>query len=339
MMAKSILVTGGAGYIGSHTCVSLRNAGYEVVIVDNLCNSDASVIDRVEAITGKRPVFLQFDMCERDELRKVFQRHSFAAVIHLAGLKAVNESVSQPLKYYRNNIEASTMLLETMDEFGVRNLVFSSSANVYGVPDSLPVQEHFPRYATNPYGRTKLIIEDLLTDLHSADSRWRIALLRYFNPVGAHESGRIGENPSGEPGNLMPYISRVALGKLPYLHVYGGDYPTEDGTGVRDFIHVMDLAEGHVSALQWLEMSPGIAAFNLGSGEGHSVFEMIAAYEDVCGRKIPYRIVARRPGDIPASFADPSLAQRELGWKASRSLHCMCVDEWRWQTVHSAQNA
>lgn len=339
MMAKSVLVTGGTGYVGSHTCVALQNAGYDVVIVDNLCNSEAAVIEKVQSITGKRPGFFCFDLRERDQLRQVFQQHSFNAVIHFAGLKAVNESVSQPLRYYRNNLEATITLLETMDEFDVRNLVFSSSANVYGVPESLPVREDFPRDATNPYGRTKLIIEDILTDLYAADSRWQIASLRYFNPVGAHESGLIGENPSGEPGNLMPYISRVVMGRLPQLLVYGGDYPTADGTGVRDFIHVMDLAEGHVSALAWLETSSGVQAFNLGTGEGHSVLELIAAYEKVCGREISYRIVARRPGDVPASFADPSLARRLLGWNAGRSLHCMCVDEWRWQTAVGNQKA
>jgi len=331
-----ILVTGGAGYIGSHTCIALQNAGHEVVVVDNLCNSDSLVIDRIGQITGQCPKLYQLDLCDKMSLQRIFEEYLFDAVIHFAGLKAVNESISQPLRYYRNNVDASMALLEVMGDFHVYNLVFSSSANVYGAPEDLPVKESSPRHATNPYGRTKQVIEDILTDLHASDRRWNITLLRYFNPVGAHESGLLGEDPKGEPNNLMPFISRVALGRMTSLNVYGGDYPTLDGTGVRDFVHVMDLAEGHVSSLKRMGSSSGLSVYNLGTGNGHSVLEMIAAYERASKRTIPFNLVARREGDVAASYADPSLAQVELGWKAKRDLQKMCVDEWRWQSSQSS---
>ncbi len=329
-----ILVTGGAGYIGSHTCVELIKAGYEVEVVDNLCNSKASVLERVATITGTAVPFVQADLRDRPRLEKIFEQHRFDAVMHFAGLKAVGESVSEPLRYYDNNVEGSLVLFQVMAQYGVRNLVFSSSATVYGDPATVPILENFPLAATNPYGRSKLMIEEMLRDLAVSDASWRIALLRYFNPAGAHESGLIGEDPNDIPNNLFPYVAQVASGKRELLSVYGDDYPTDDGTGVRDYIHVVDLATGHVKTLEKLVKDDvGVKAYNLGTGCGSSVLQMIKAFELASGRAVPYRVVARRPGDIAVCYADASLAQRELGWSAQRSIEQMCVDTWRWQSM------
>jgi UDP-glucose 4-epimerase len=326
-----ILVTGGAGYIGSHTCVELLKAGYEVVVVDNLSNSKEEAIHRVDEISHGRVEFHQVDLVDEAGLEAVFRRGRVEAVIHFAGLKAVGESVAQPLRYYHNNVTGTLVLLKVMGAHGVKDLVFSSSCTVYGEPQRVPVTEDFPLSATNPYGRTKLIIEDMLRDLYVADPSWNVALLRYFNPVGAHPSGRIGEDPNGIPNNLLPYIAQVAVGRLKQLSVFGGDYPTPDGTGVRDYIHVVDLATGHLKALEKLRQKPGVVAYNLGTGRGNSVLEVVAAFERASGREIPYRIVARRPGDVALTYADPSKAQRELGWRAELGLDEMCADVWRWQ--------
>lgn len=328
---KKVLVTGGAGFIGSHTCVELQNSGYEVVIIDNLLNSKASVVDRIEAITCKRPILVQADVRDLSALRNVFASYEIDAVIHFAGLKAVGESVLKPLMYYDNNMTSTLALSQVMNEFEVFNLVFSSSATVYGDPISVPIEENFSLKATNPYGRTKLFIEEMLRDLSYSDERWSIALLRYFNPVGAHESGLIGEDPNGVPNNLMPYLSQVAAGKLEMLSVFGNDWPTPDGTGVRDYIHVRDLANGHKKALEKLFQSQGVFAYNLGTGHGCSVLDMIAAFERATGRSVPYKIVERRPGDIASCYADTSLAKVELGWEARRGLNEMCQDLWKWQ--------
>ncbi len=325
------LVTGGAGFIGSHTCVELLSSGYEVVIVDNLLNSKASVVDRVATITGKRPTLVQADVRDVAALRGIFSGHKIDAVIHFAGLKAVGESVQQPLQYYDNNIGSTLALCQVMAEFGVFKLVFSSSATVYGDPASVPISEDFPLKATNPYGRSKLMIEDILRDLFVSDARWHIALLRYFNPVGAHESGMIGEDPNGIPNNLMPHLAQVAAGKLSVLSVYGNDWPTPDGTGVRDYIHVSDLANGHKKALEKIDQAAGVYTYNLGTGRGYSVLEMIAAFERVTGQPVPYRFVARRAGDIATCYADTTLAKAELGWVATCGLDEMCADLWRWQ--------
>lgn len=326
----NILVTGGAGYIGSHTCLELLNSGYGVAVVDNLCNSDEEALRRVESLAGKTLKFYRGDICDEALLDRIFAENSIGAVIHFAGLKAVGESVSIPLRYYRNNIGGTLALCSAMLRAGVRNLVFSSSATVYGDPASVPVREDFPTSATNPYGQTKLMIERILSDLTVADKSLRVTLLRYFNPIGAHESGRIGENPRGIPNNLMPYLTQVATGKLPRLRVFGNDYPTPDGTGVRDYIHVADLARGHVAALKKGD-APGAYIYNLGTGRGYSVLEVIHAFEKASGVRIPYEIVERRPGDIAEVYADPSLAQRELGWTAQYDLERMCADSWRWQ--------
>ena len=326
-----ILVTGGAGYIGSHTCVELLGSGYEVVIVDNLANSKASVIDRVATITGKRPAFVEADVRDDAALRDIFASHKIDAVIHFAGFKAVGESVRQPLQYYSNNVGSTLALCEVMAEAQVFKIVFSSSATVYGDPTSVPIREDFPLKVTNPYGRSKQMNEEILRDLFVSDPRWRIALLRYFNPVGAHESGMIGEDPNGVPNNLMPYLSQVAAGKLDMLSVYGNDWPTPDGTGVRDYIHVSDLASGHRKALEKLSQAAGVHTYNLGSGRGYSVLEMIAAFERVTHQKVPYRFVARREGDIASCYANAALAKDELGWVAERGLDDMCRDLWRWQ--------
>ena len=325
-----ILVTGGAGYIGSHTCVELLTAGLDVVVVDNLSNSKISVLDRIATITGRRPVFCQADCRDRTALRDVFATHPCDAVIHFAGLKAVGESVAKPLYYYENNIGSTLALCEVMAACGVKRLVFSSSATVYGDPATVPIREDFPLGPTNPYGRTKMMIEYILQDLRVADDEWQIILLRYFNPVGAHASGLMGEDPAGIPNNLMPYVSQVAVGKLPRLRVFGNDYPTPDGTGVRDYIHVVDLALGHLKALEAISHTR-FGIFNLGTGRGYSVLEMIRAFEEASGRSVPYEIVGRRPGDIAACYADPGLAERELHWRASRGLADMCADIWRWQ--------
>jgi UDP-glucose 4-epimerase len=328
---QTLLITGGAGYIGSHTCVELLGAGHRLLVIDNFSNSKPTVLERVEKIGGRAFSFLEIDLRDRGALRDVFRAHDIDAVIHFAGLKAVGESVSQPLRYYDNNVSGSLVLFEVMAESGVKTLVFSSSATVYGNPHRVPIREDFPLSATNPYGRSKLTIETILHDLSRADENWRITLLRYFNPVGAHESGTIGEDPNGIPNNLMPYITQVAIGKLPQLQVFGGDYPTPDGTGVRDYIHVVDLARGHLAALRALDNKPGVLTLNLGTGQGVSVLDMIHAFEQASGCAIPYRIVARRLGDIAQCYADASLAESLLGWRAERGIEEMCRDSWRWQ--------
>ena len=364
---QKILVTGGTGYIGSHTVVALISVGYDPVIIDNLSNSKVAVLDRIEAITGKRPAFYQADLRDRAALGAIFQENAISAVIHFAGLKAVGESVAAPLRYYENNIEGTLSLCSVMAARGVKCLIFSSSATVYGEPSTVPIREDFPLAPASPYGRTKLMIEQILQDLHVADPAWQIVLLRYFNPVAAHESGLIGEDPSGIPNNLMPYVSQVAVGRRERLSVYGNDYPTPDGTGVRDYIHVMDLAEGHVAALRYMEgldsrlrgngkrigndkgsgkdreseddkegrnsqgRTTGPLIVNLGTGQGYSVLEMVRAFEKASGKTVPYRIVARRPGDIATCYADPARARALLGWSARRTLADMCADTWRWQ--------
>lgn len=327
-----ILVTGGAGYIGSHTCLELLKAGHEVVVVDNLMNSKEESLKRVQAITGKSLVFNQVDLLDRPALANIFTRHHIDAVIHFAGLKAVGESVQIPLKYYLNNITGTLILCEVMAEHSVKNIVFSSSATVYGDPASVPIREDFPLGPTNPYGRTKLMIEEILKDLFVSDPSWNIALLRYFNPIGAHESGRIGEDPDGIPNNLVPYISQVAVGRLQELKVFGNDYPTPDGTGVRDYIHVVDLAQGHLHALDRLLKGSGVITYNLGTGRGYSVLEIVSAFEKACSKEIPFQIAGRRDGDIAVCYADPSKANKELGWAAKRGIEEMCIDTWRWQS-------
>jgi len=327
-----ILVTGGAGYIGSHTCVELLEAGHDVVVIDSLCNSSRVSLDRVALLTGRTVSFVEGDIRDPAALMPILERGDIDAVIHFAGLKAVGESVEIPLTYYQNNITGTLALLEAMAETGVKRLVFSSSATVYGDPHALPITEDFPLSASNPYGRSKLIIEEMLRDIQLADPAWNIAILRYFNPVGAHESGQIGEDPRGVPNNLMPYIAQVAAGRLEQLSVFGGDYPTADGTGVRDYIHVVDLAKGHLAALERLQGDPGLMVHNLGTGKGYSVLEMIRAFEAASQKPVAYRVVDRRPGDIAACYADPGLAFRELGWRAERGLEQMCQDTWRWQS-------
>lgn len=321
------------GYIGSHTCVELMKAGHDVVVVDNLSNASAAVQQRVEHIAGRSVVFAQVDVRDRAGLEAVFGAHQVDAVIHFAGLKAVGESVQQPLRYYDNNVNGSVILFETMAKFGVKTLVFSSSATVYGDPASVPILEDFPLSATNPYGRSKLMVEEILRDLSKAEPEWRIALLRYFNPVGAHESGLIGEEPNGIPNNLVPYIAQVANGQREKLSVYGGDWPTPDGTGLRDYIHVVDLAIGHVKTLAKLAQGPGTVTYNLGTGRGNSVLEMVKAFEAASGKVIPFQVVARRPGDIAKCYADPAKARDELGWTAERDIAQMCADSWRYQTT------
>ncbi len=328
----SILVTGGAGYIGSHTCLELIESGYDVVVVDNLSNSRRESVRRVETLTGKPIAFHQVDLLDKPALEKVFASSHIEAVVHFAGLKAVGESVTIPLRYYHNNVSGSVTLFEVMAQSGVKDIVFSSSATVYGFPENVPVTEDFPVNPTNPYGRNKWMIEEILKDQHAADSAWNIILLRYFNPVGAHPSGRIGEDPRGVPNNLMPHIAQVAVGKLPKLPVYGTDYPTPDGTGVRDYIHIVDLARGHLKSLDKLKQKPGVEIYNLGTGRGFSVFELITAFEHASGVKINYEVVARRPGDVPESYADPSKANRELNWRAEKTIEDMCADTWRWQS-------
>ena len=327
-----ILVTGGAGYIGSHTCLVLLECGYQVTVVDNLSNSSRESLRRVEELAGKKMAFFEVDLLDRAGLAGVFaQCGKIDAVIHFAGKKAVGESVEKPLLYYHNNITGTINLCQVMAEQGVKNIIFSSSATVYGDPAKVPITEDFPLSCANPYGRTKLMIEEILRDIHRADGEWNVCLLRYFNPVGAHKSGRIGEDPDGIPNNLMPYIAQVAVGKLTELAVFGNDYPTPDGTGVRDYIHVVDLAEGHVKAIDKLRQRPGVAAYNLGTGHGYSVLEMVRAFTIACEREIPYRIVGRRAGDIASCYADPSKALQELGWQARYGLEEMCLDTWRWQ--------
>lgn len=329
---RKVLVTGGAGYIGSHTCLTLLQADREVIVVDNLCNSHEESLNRVQQLARKRLKFHKVDLLDKEALDSVFSIEPIDAVIHFAGLKAAGESMTMPLHYYDNNITGTINLCQLMQKHKVKNLIFSSSATVYGTPQSVPITEDFPvGGTTNPYGRSKWIIEDILHDLHHADPTWNIARLRYFNPVGAHPSGRIGEDPEGIPNNLMPYITQVAVGKLSALQVYGDDYPTPDGTGVRDYIHVVDLAEGHLNALNRLAENPGLVTYNLGVGKGYSVLEMVAAFEKATGHTIPYKITHRRPGDIASCFADVTKAKNELGWTATRGIAEMCADAWHWQ--------
>lgn len=328
----AILITGGAGYIGSHTCLELLIKGYEIVVLDNLSNSKIESINRIKEITSKNINFYQTDLLNIAELQTIFSKNNIEAVIHFAGFKAVGESVNIPLCYYQNNIIGTLNLCEVMEKFSVYNMVFSSSATVYGIQEQVPLSEDLPLQATNPYGRTKLMIEEILRDLYVSNNKWSIALLRYFNPVGAHPSGLIGEDPNGIPNNLVPYITQVAIGKLSELKVFGNDYATHDGTGVRDYIHVLDLAIGHLQALKKVMSTSGISAYNLGTGTGYSVMEMIHAFEKVTGRSIPYRIINRRPGDIGVSYADPSKARKELKWVAKKGLEEMCLDSWRWQS-------
>ncbi|WP_415776097.1 UDP-glucose 4-epimerase GalE [Shewanella oncorhynchi] len=330
----TILVTGGAGYIGTHTVVELLNAGNDVIVLDNLSNSSIEALNRVERITGKSVTFYQGDILNKALLQKVFNDHAIDSVIHFAGLKAVGESVAKPLKYYENNVTGTLILCQVMAEFKVKNLVFSSSATVYGDPASLPITEDFPTGATNPYGQSKLMVEHILADVHNADPSWNIARLRYFNPVGAHASGLIGEDPNDIPNNLMPFIAQVAVGKRTALSVFGNDYPTHDGTGVRDYIHVVDLANGHLKALAKLATKPGLVTYNLGTGQGYSVLDMVKAFEKACGNTIAYQIAPRRPGDIAACYADPTHAREDLGWQATHTLEDMANSSWRWQSTN-----
>jgi UDP-glucose 4-epimerase len=328
----SILVTGGAGYIGSHTCLELLNAGFEVVVLDNFSNSKMESLKRVEKLAGRSLVIRNGDVRDRTALRELFLKHDITAVIHFAGHKAVGESIRKPLTYYDNNVSGSIALVEVMSEFDVKRIVFSSSATVYDMPDDIQIREDCPLGPINPYGRSKLMVEQIYQDLSASDDQWKIAILRYFNPVGAHESGMIGEDPSGIPNNLMPYITQVAIGRLTELNVFGSDYPTIDGTGVRDYIHVVDLALGHLAALQALDNHFGLITVNLGTGKGCSVLELVREFEKASGKAIPYRIVARRPGDVATCFADSSLAESLLGWRAKLDISAMCQDAWRWQS-------
>lgn len=327
-----VLVTGGAGYIGSHTCLELLESGHQVTVVDNLSNSSEESLRRVERLSGKTLSFVRGDLLDEPLLERLFDSHVFDTVIHFAGLKAVGESVSRPIAYYRNNLTGTLNLINAMAKAGVKSLVFSSSATVYGDPETVPIDETFPRSATNPYGRSKLIIEEMLEDLMVADSSWRVVLLRYFNPVGAHESGEIGEDPNGLPNNLMPYIAQVAVGKLDRLSVFGDDYPTPDGTGVRDYIHVVDLARGHLCALKRAEEAPGLFVYNLGTGKGYSVLDMVRAFEKASGKRVPFFVAPRRAGDIAVCYASPDKAWAEIGWRAERDVDAMCRDAWRWQS-------
>ena len=329
----TILVTGGAGYIGSHTCVELLNAGYDVVVLDNLYNASEKAVDRVKQITGRELVFYNADVCDRAAVTKIFDEQKIDAVIHFAGYKAVGESVHKPIEYYTNNIDGTLILTDVMRAHGCKNIIFSSSATVYGDPAFVPITEECPKgKCTNPYGWTKWMIEQILTDIHTADPEWNVILLRYFNPIGAHKSGLIGEDPKGIPNNLLPYIAQVAIGKLDCLGVFGNDYDTPDGTGVRDYIHVVDLARGHVKAIEKLAANDGVSIYNLGTGHGYSVLQVVAAFEKACGHKIKYEIKPRRDGDIAQCYCDPSRAERELGWKAEYGIEEMCADSWNWQT-------
>ena len=327
-----ILVTGGAGFIASHTNVELLNAGYDVVVVDNLVNSSRESVARVEELTGKKISFYEEDLLNEKAIDAIFEKENIDSVIHFAALKAVGESCQIPLRYFDNNLTGTLNLLKVMEKHGVKSIVFSSSATVYGKPESVPIREDFPLSVSNPYGRTKLIIEDMLRDIYKSDNEWDIALLRYFNPIGAHESGMIGENPHGIPNNLLPYVAKVAAGQLECVNVFGDDYDTPDGTGVRDYIHVVDLATGHIKALEKLVTHPGLVTYNLGTGVGYSVLDIIKNFEKACGKEIPYKITPRRPGDIDMCYADPTKAKEELGWEATSSIDLMCEDEWRWQT-------
>ena len=327
------MVTGGAGYIGSHTCVELLNAGYDVVILDNLYNSSKKAVDRIEEITGKKVTFYENDMLDKEALEKIFTAESIDAVIHFAGLKAVGESVAKPLEYYKNNITGALTLVEVMREHNCKNIIFSSSATVYGDPAFIPITEECPKGTpTNPYGWTKSMLEQMLTDIHTSDNEWNVILLRYFNPIGAHKSGMIGEDPKGIPNNLLPYVAQVAIGKLECVGVFGDDYDTPDGTGVRDYIHVVDLALGHVKALDKIKENPGVKVYNLGTGNGYSVLDVIKAFSKACGHDVPYQIKPRRPGDIATCYSDASLAKKELNWEAKFGIEEMCADSWNWQS-------
>ncbi len=331
----AILVTGGAGYIGSHTVVELQNAGFDVVVIDNLSNSSQKSLERVEKITGKPVKFYKVDILDREGLENVFSVEKIDSCIHFAGLKAVGESVAKPWEYYNNNITGTLTLVDVMKQFGVKNIIFSSSATVYGTPAFVPITEECPKgVCTNPYGWTKSMLEQILSDIQHADNEWNVVLLRYFNPIGAHESGTIGEDPSGLPNNLMPYITQVAVGKIDHLNVFGNDYETRDGTGVRDYIHVVDLAKGHVKALKKIEEKAGLNIYNLGTGNGYSVLEIVNSFEEANGVKVPYEIKERRPGDIAECYADPSKAEKELGWRAEKGILDMCRDSWRWQKAN-----
>lgn len=332
--SAKILVTGGTGYIGSHTCIELIERGLEPIIVDNLCNSHPAVVDRITSITNHRPAFYQEDVRDVGAIKRICGEHQISAAIHFAGLKAVGESQQQPLAYYLNNVSGSLSLVEALCEVGVKRLIFSSSATVYGIPDVVPVSESAAIRPTNPYGETKAIVERTLEDIHRADRAWRIGILRYFNPVGAHESGLIGENPNGVPNNLMPFISQVAVGRHGSLRIFGNNYPTPDGTGIRDYIHVMDLAEAHVAALNYLFHNEELFSVNVGTGRGHSVLEVIEAFVKASGRSVPYQVVERRKGDVAACYADVNLSRKLLGWHAHRSLEQMCADSWRWQSAN-----
>ena len=331
----SILVAGGAGYIGSHTCVELLEAGYDVVVVDNLYNASEESLKRVEKITGKSVTFYEADILDKEALNKIFDAHEIEAVIHFAGYKAVGESVQKPIEYYHNNMTGTLVLCDVMRAHGVKNIVFSSSATVYGDPAQIPITENCPKgQPTNPYGWTKSMLEQVLTDIHTSDKEWNVILLRYFNPIGAHKSGMIGEDPKGIPNNLVPYVAQVAVGKRPALGVFGNDYDTPDGTGVRDYIHVVDLAAGHVKAIEKLRENPGVEVYNLGTGNGYSVLQVVAAFEKACGHAIPYEIKPRREGDIATCYCDPQKAKEELGWEAKYGIDEMCEDSWRWQSTN-----
>lgn len=330
----NILVTGGAGYIGSHTCVELLNAGYDIVVVDNLDNSSIKAVDAVKRLTGKNFKFYEYDLLDRENLEKVFAENKIDAVIHFAGLKAVGESTRIPLKYYHNNITGTLILMELMEKYDVNNIVFSSSATVYGMPKTVPITEDFPLSTTNPYGSTKLMIEQIMTDAQKANPKLSVTLLRYFNPIGAHKSGELGEDPKGIPNNLLPYVAQVAVGKLEKVHVFGNDYPTPDGTGVRDYIHVVDLALGHLKAIEHCSDKSGVHIYNLGTGNGYSVLQIIDAFSKACGKELTYQIDPRRPGDIAECYADATKAKNELGWVAERGIAEMCEDSWRWQSTH-----
>ncbi len=331
----SILVAGGAGFIGSHTCVELLDAGYDVVVVDNLYNASPEALKRVEKITGKKVTFYEADILDKEALNKIFDAHKIEAVIHFAGYKAVGESVQKPIEYYHNNMTGTLVLCDVMRNHGVKNIVFSSSATVYGDPAQIPITESCPKgQPTNPYGWTKSMLEQVLTDIHTSDPEWNVILLRYFNPIGAHKSGLIGEDPKGIPNNLVPYVAQVAVGKREALGVFGNDYDTPDGTGVRDYIHVVDLAAGHVKAIEKLRQNPGVEIYNLGTGNGYSVLQVVAAFEKACGHKIPYEIKARREGDIATCYCDPEKAKNDLGWVAKYGIDEMCEDSWRWQSTN-----
>lgn len=328
----NILVTGGAGYIGTHTCVELLNAGYDIVVLDNLYNSCEKAVETVKELTGRDFPFYKADLLDYEATEKVFEENKIDSVIHFAGLKAVGESTRIPIRYYHNNITGTLNLIDIMQKHNVYNIVFSSSATVYGMPKTVPITEDFPTSTTNPYGSTKLMIENILKDVYAANNKWSVTLLRYFNPIGAHKSGKLGEDPKGIPNNLLPYVAQVAVGKLECIHVFGNDYPTPDGTGVRDYIHVVDLAIGHLKALEKKTNQPGVHTYNLGTGHGYSVLDIIHAFEKACGKELPYKIEPRRPGDIAQCYANPAKAKSELGWEAERGIAEMCEDLWRWQS-------